>query len=185
MYLILQGIRVRVRVQVQVQVLKSCKSIQESSEKMMFIKSWQISRQLYISRITKFRLPSLFFTHIQVICVGFLFSQPWTYIRIILRAVKGDVTWFKVIIHSNYDRRQFVIIHLSLEEATSSACQGFCNQWVSLSSSCGWTEELCSQHLSQFMHVLKSMHQLVSHILGAVHWNERLSLHYKSNCVLE
>ena len=50
MCLILQGIRVRVRVQVQVQVLKSFKSVQESSEKMMFIKSWQISRQMYLSR---------------------------------------------------------------------------------------------------------------------------------------
>ena len=33
-------------------------------------------------------------------------------------------------------------------------------------------------------HVLRSVHRLVSHVLGAVHWKERLSLHYKSNCVL-
>ena len=34
-------------------------------------------------------------------------------------------------------------------------------------------------------HVLRSIHQLVSHVLGAMHWKERLSLHYKSNCVLD
>ena len=33
-------------------------------------------------------------------------------------------------------------------------------------------------------HVLRSLHHLVSHILGAVYWKERLSLYYKSNCVL-
>ena len=33
-------------------------------------------------------------------------------------------------------------------------------------------------------HVLGSVHQLVSHVFGAVHWNERLSLHHKSNWVL-
>ena len=27
--------------------------------------------------------------------------------------------------------------------------QGFCNQWVYWSSSCGWTDELCNEHISQ------------------------------------
>ena len=44
MCLILQGTRV------QVQVLKPCKSIQESSEEVLFIKAWQISRQLHLLR---------------------------------------------------------------------------------------------------------------------------------------
>ena len=38
MCLILQGIRV------QIQVLKPCKSVQESSEKVLFIKAQQIAR---------------------------------------------------------------------------------------------------------------------------------------------
>ena len=44
MCLILQGIRV------QVQVLKPCKFFQESSEEVLFIKAWQISRQLHLLR---------------------------------------------------------------------------------------------------------------------------------------
>ena len=59
------------------------------------------------------------------ICVGFLFIQIYTYIRIILRVVKGDATWCKVIIHSNCDRRQFSLIHFSLKEATAFVRQGF------------------------------------------------------------
>ena len=105
--------------------------------------------KLYLSRITKFKFPDLFFTHIPAICVRFLFLQSYTYIKIILRAVKGDATWCKVIVHSNYDRRQFALVHLFLEEATASLHQGFYNQGASWSSSSGWTEKLCSQHLSQ------------------------------------
>ena len=41
-YLILWGTRV------QVQVLKSCKSIQESSEEVLFIKTQQITRHMYL-----------------------------------------------------------------------------------------------------------------------------------------
>ena len=64
------------------------------------------SRQLsieaiYLSRITKFRFSDMFFTYIQVICVGFLFS--------------------------NCDQRQFALIHLSLVEAVVSLGQEFCN----------------------------------------------------------
>ena len=42
MSLILQGTTV------QVQVLKSCKSVQESSEEVLFIKTQQITRQMYL-----------------------------------------------------------------------------------------------------------------------------------------
>ena len=31
-------------------ILKPCKSVQESSEEVMFIKTWQISQQMYLSR---------------------------------------------------------------------------------------------------------------------------------------
>ena len=60
-----------------------------------------------------------------------------------------DATWCKVIIRAYYDWRQFALIHLSLEEVAASLCQGFCNEGASWSSSSGWTEELCSQYLSQ------------------------------------
>ena len=59
-----------------------------------------------------------------------------TYKRIILRAGKGDSTWYKVIIHSNCDQSQFALVHLSLKEAIVFMRQGFCNQGVSWSSSC-------------------------------------------------
>ena len=49
---------------------------------------------------------------------------------------------------------------------------GFCNEATSWSSSSGWTEKLCSQQPSlvgDWSRVLGST-QLVSHVLGAVHW---------------
>ena len=55
---------------------------------------------------------------------------------------------------------------------------GFCDQTTSWSSSLGWTEELCSQQLSlvgDWSRVLGSA-QLISHVLGAVHQKEKLSL---------
>ena len=44
MYLILQGTKFNV------QVLKSCKSVQESSEEVLCFKTRQISRQIYLLR---------------------------------------------------------------------------------------------------------------------------------------
>ena len=85
-------------------VLKPCKSIQKTNEEVFSLKldrqldryiyrdlMYNSQQKLYLSRITKFRFPDLFFTHIQVIYVGFLFSQLQTYITIILRVIKGDV----------------------------------------------------------------------------------------------
>ena len=46
---------------------------------------------------------------------------------------------------------------------------GFCDQASSWSSTCGWTEELCSQQPSlvgDWSHVLRSA-QLDSHVLGS------------------
>ena len=46
---------------------------------------------------------------------------------------------------------------------------GFCDQTSSWSSSCEWTEELCSQQhslVSDWSRVLESA-QLVSHVLGS------------------
>ena len=58
---------------------------------------------------------------------------------------------------------------------------GFCDQATSSS------EEFCSQQPSlvgDWSHVVGSA-QLVSHVLGAMHYNERLSPQNKSNWVLE
>ena len=55
---------------------------------------------------------------------------------------------------------------------------GFCNQTSSWSLSSGWTEEICSQQPSlvgDWSRVLGST-QLISHVLGAVYYKERLSL---------
>ena len=64
----------------------------------------------------KFKFPDMFLTYIQVICVGFLFSQSYTYIRIILRAIKGDAKGF---IDAYCDQIQSALIHISLEEAVA------------------------------------------------------------------
>ena len=63
---------------------------------------------------------------------------------------------------------------------------GFYDQASSGSSSLGWTEELCSQQPSlvgDWSHVL-GFAQLVSHVLGAAHQKEKLSLQNKSNWIL-
>ena len=44
-----------------------------------------------------------------------------------------------------------------------------CNQGTSWSSSCGWTEKLCSQHLSQV-----DVYRLISYVLGVVHWKKEI-----------
>ena len=72
-------------------VLKPCKSVQETSKDVLFIKSQQLAQQINLSRFNKnsqqlsteavsieyyeFRFLDMFFTHIQVICTEFLFSQ--------------------------------------------------------------------------------------------------------------
>ena len=47
-------------------------------------------QKLYLSRITKSEIPNLITRISLSICVEVLFSQPWTYIRIILRVVTFD-----------------------------------------------------------------------------------------------
>ena len=63
---------------------------------------------------------------------------------------------------------------------------GFCDQASSWFSSLGWTEEFYNQQPSlvgDWNCVLGSA-QLISHVLGAVHQKEKLSLQNKSNWVL-
>ena len=76
----------------QVQVLKPCKFVQESSEKVLFIKARQlvsievrescstcgsiVARQIgYLLRFMKFRFSVLFFIQSMNVCLGFLFSH--------------------------------------------------------------------------------------------------------------
>ena len=98
---------------------------------------------------------------------------------------KKDATWCKVILHAYCDQRQFALVHLFVE-AITFVHQGFCNQAASWSSS---LDELKNFAAKIFLKLVcksrtKSVHRLVSHVLGVVHWKVRLSLHYKSNCVL-
>ena len=72
-------------------VLKPCKFAQETSEEVLFIKARQIyllrSRQIqYLLRSMKSKFPDLIFSSCLCIYVRFLFSQPQTYIRLILEA---------------------------------------------------------------------------------------------------
>ena len=74
-------------------VLKSCKSVQETIEEVLFIKVRQITRQIHIYRGLMLKLSNSLtetvsienyeirisrsdFMHIHVYCVRFLFSQP-------------------------------------------------------------------------------------------------------------
>ena len=115
MCLILQGTRV------QVQVLKPCKFVQESRIKWRCIyrdlkcEAWQ----LYLSRITKINFLDLVSCISMCMCLGFPFSQPQTYIRIILRVISVDETRWKGFMQAYYDQRQFALVYLSLEEVAA------------------------------------------------------------------
>ena len=109
---------------------------------------------------------------------------------IILRAVKDD-TSCKSVEQSLFKQ---IVTRDRICPSSSFLCKscyvlcivGFCNQASSWPSSSGWIEELCSQQPSlvgDWSRVLGSA-QLVSHVLGAVHYKERLSLQNKSDWVL-
>ena len=126
MCLIFQGIRVQVQVlkpaNLSKNQVKNCCSLKldryldRCIYQDLICEAQQIARQLYLSRIMKFKFPDMFFTYIQAICVGFLFSQSYTYIRIILRAIKGDAKGF---IDAYCDQIQSALVHISLEEAVA------------------------------------------------------------------
>ena len=59
-----------------------------------------------------------------------------------------SASWCKGFSQAYCDQRQFVLVHLSLQEAAAFVHLRFCNQGTSWSSSCWWTEELYSQHPS-------------------------------------
>ena len=118
------------------------------------------------------------------------FKFDFMYINVYLYRVSFlivlDAIWCKGIIHEYCDQRH-ALVHLSLEEVAAFVCRRVLWRrnflifivWMNCktlqpTSFLSWCVD----------HVLGSMHRLFSHILGVVHWKERLSLHYKSNCVL-
>ena len=160
MCLILQETRV------QVQVLKSCKSVQESSEEVLFIKAQQISRQIYLSRFNIWSLidsstvesienyeiqifRSVFHAYPSYLCrVSFL-----TTLDIYNDYFKGHLCWCKgcrtccyMHIVTKDNLPYFIFL---LKKLLRLYVIRFCIQWASWFSSCRWTEELCSQHPSQ------------------------------------
>ena len=63
--------------------------------------------------ITKISFSDQFFMHIQVMCLGFLFSQLQTYIRIILKVI---IRLLHLLLQAYRDQRQFALVHFSLEK---------------------------------------------------------------------
>ena len=141
--------------------MKPCKSVLETSEEELFIKSRQISRQNHIYQGLMLKLDrsstsAVFvenyeirisrsdFTHIHVYLYRISFLTTLDiyedYFKGRHKMMQEDATWCKVIIHSNCDQRQFALIHLSLEEAAALYAVRFCDQGASWSSSCGWIE---------------------------------------------
>ena len=127
--------------------MKSCKSVQETSEEVLFIKSRhnhiyrglmlklnRISTAAVFVKIYEIRISRYDFMHIhEYLCrVSFL-----TTLYIYMDYFKGrhmDATWCKVIIHVYCDRRQFCHSSSYSLEATTSLHQGFCDQGASWSS---------------------------------------------------
>ena len=134
--------------------MKSCKYVQETSKKVLFIKTLQIARQNHFyqglmmkldSNSTKavsienyeIRISRSDFTHIHVyLCrVSFL-----TTLNIYKDYFKGCHKWCNLMMHSHCARKLwletiFVLVHHILSvEATASLRQGFCDQGVSWSS---------------------------------------------------
>ena len=145
---------------------------------MILRSSWQ---KLYLSRITKFRFLDLFFTHIQAILCRFYFL---TTLDIYKDYFKGHKRWCNLM-QNDY----------SLKLWTETICSSSSFSWRSCYVSAPrvlkpmsfwifivWMNWRTLQPTSFsswcVSHVLESVHQLVSHVLGAMHWKERLSLHY-------
>ena len=91
--------------------------LDRSLDKILSIKNYYWSstetrHKLYLSRITKLGFPDLITRISLSICVGFFFSQPWTYIRIILRTV---TKWCKVLQKNNpyilWPEIEFALVH--------------------------------------------------------------------------
>ena len=85
----------------------------------------------------KNRFLALIFIQSVCICLGSLLSQPKTYVRIILIAVKGCASVKQSCVHANCDQRQNLPYFMFLlKKLLYLYTVGFCDQGASWSSSC-------------------------------------------------
>ena len=153
MCLILQGTRV------QVQVLKPCKSVQESSEEVLFSKAWQmyLSRFKMWSSIDKL---SIKIYEIQFFKVDFNPIHEYMFGLSFLRTLNIYKDCFKgrqrfrkceakLCSCKLWPKIEFALVHLSLEKATVFVHRRVLWPRSFVIFIMWWTKELCSQHLSQ------------------------------------
>ena len=94
--------------------------------------------------------------------------------------------WAKFCSSKLWPKTKFALVHLSYEEVVIFVHRRVLWPRSFLIFIMWWTEELYNQQPSlvgDSSHVLGSA-KLVSHILGVMHWRERLSIQNKSNWVL-
>ena len=150
--------------------MKPCKSNQETSEEVLFIKSRQIAQQnpfyrglmlkldrtsIEVEYVKNYKI-TIFksdFTHIhEYLCrVSFLTTLGIynDYFKGRLKWCKKDATWCKVIIHAYCDQRQFALVHHTLSRSYYVFAPRVLWPRSFLILIIGWTKELCSQHLPQ------------------------------------
>ena len=140
-------------------VLKPCKSVQETSEELLFIKA----RQIDIYRSLMLMLGSCSTEIVSIKNYEIQISRSvFMHIRVYLRRVfflttldiykdyfKGHLKWCKVIVHTNCDWRHFVPVHHILSRSYCVFALRVLWPRSFLVFIVGWTEELCSQHLLQ------------------------------------
>ena len=127
------------------------------------------------------------FTHICVYLFRLSFLKT---LNIYKDYFKGRLTWCNLMQRfyaSILWPKTYALVHFSLKKAAAFVCRRVLwpRSFLIFIVWMNWrTLQLTSISSSCVSHVLGSVHQLVSPVLGAVHWKERLSLYYKSNCVL-
>ena len=114
----------------------------------------------------------------------FYFLTTLDILKIILRVF---IRLLHLLLHACCDRRQSALVHLSLEKVVAFI---YCRvlwprSFLIIILWMNWRNLQPTSFLSWCVnHILGSVRRLDSHVLGAVHWKERLLLQYKSNYVL-
>ena len=83
-------------------------------------------------------------------CLGFLLSQPYTYKRIVLRAVKVDTSCTSVeqsLFKKIVSKIEFSLVHRFYEEVVMFVHLGFCNQAFSGSLLCDELKNFTANNL--------------------------------------
>ena len=144
---------------------------------------------MYLLRLTKISFLDLISRISMCMCLGFLFSQPWIYIYIYIYKdyFKGCLIGWKRFYASILWSKTYALVHLSLEKAAAFVRHRVLWPRSFLIFIVWMNWKLCGQHPSQ-------VGVLVTHLDPCIDWlamywelcieNERLLLHYKSNCVL-